>query len=161
MVQVIIPAPRRPAPRRERWNGSRVGWLNTTMLRVVAKVIRSSKRRQEARRRGKPYRSLVTAEPKHVKMYFIQQFLPRSTREAVFPMRAMILASIEIQRLVIYIIDNIAAASATVTHNGRFLTFDRCEDVCCDDGSAASPGAAFPGASSRPWRHIACGQIPA
>mmetsp|Transcript_32216 Transcript_32216/g.37854 ORF Transcript_32216/g.37854 Transcript_32216/m.37854 type:complete len:719 (+) Transcript_32216:56-2212(+) len=55
-------------------------------------------RRYEARLRGLPYRSSVSNQPHYVKMYFITQFLPDSTREAVYPMRALQLAAVEIQR---------------------------------------------------------------
>ncbi len=64
------------------------------------KVNRSSRRRREARQRGCPYRSSVTGKPHHVKMYYIKQFLPHSSREAVYPMRALLLACVEIQRIV-------------------------------------------------------------
>ena len=61
---------------------------------------RSSEGRREGRRRGQPYRSLVTSAPRAVKLYYISQFLPTSTREDVYPMRAMNLAAVEIQRVV-------------------------------------------------------------
>jgi len=66
----------------------------------MGRCFRSSRRRRESRARGLPYRSSVTGEPRPVKLYFITQFLPTSSGEDVFPMRAMHLACVEIQRVV-------------------------------------------------------------
>jgi len=60
---------------------------------------RSLQRRREARRCGLPYRSTVSGAPRHVIRYYISQFLPTSTREDVYPMRALHLASVQLQRV--------------------------------------------------------------
>ena len=60
---------------------------------------RSSRQRRESRQCGLPYRSLVSSEPRTVKRYFISQFLPTSSGVDVFPMRALHLAAVEIQRM--------------------------------------------------------------
>ena len=60
---------------------------------------RSLQRRRDARRRGLPYRSTVSGAPRHVIRYYISQFLPTSTREDVYPMRALHLASVQLQRV--------------------------------------------------------------
>ena len=71
-------------------------------VRVIRKksVRRTRDKILTARRRGQPYRSSVTGEPREVKRYFIAQFLPSSTGADVYPMRALQLAAVEIQRMV-------------------------------------------------------------
>ena len=62
-------------------------------------VGRGTQRRREARRRGLPYRSSASALPNALKRYYIAQFLPTSTRRDVYPMRALHLAAVQLQRL--------------------------------------------------------------
>ena len=52
-----------------------------------------------ARQQGEPYRSSVSGEPRRVKRYYIAQFLPSSSGADVYPMRALHLAAVQIQRL--------------------------------------------------------------
>ena len=61
---------------------------------------RSLIRRRMNRQRGKPYRSSTSSAKKSRKQYFISQFLPTSDRREIWPMRALQLASVEIQRMV-------------------------------------------------------------
>ena len=70
-----------------------------TSTSAPTKGHRSSQRRRECRAPGRPYRSSAAATPRERQLYLIRQLLPGSTREEVWPMRALQLAAVQIQRV--------------------------------------------------------------